>query len=175
MQPVLFNQQRPATPLACDTIQVELHQSKPPYCITATSKTVLLQNGIANSVLKMPDTTASYYLVVRHRNAIETWSSNTMTITGGITPPLYDFTNSSSKSFGNNMKLIGANSWAFFSGDINHDQNIDLVDMAALENDIDDFLFGYYNTDLNGDGNIDLLDLVTIENNINNFIFSNHP
>lgn len=175
MQPVLFNQQRPTTPFACDTIQVELHQTKPPYCVIASAKTLLSQNGNVNCLLKIPDTTADYYLVLTHRNAIETWSSNPITITGGITPPLYDFTNSSSKSYGNNMKLIGANSWAFFSGDINHDQNIDLVDIAVLENDIGDFLFGYYNTDLNGDGNIDLLDLVTIETNINNFIFSNHP
>ena len=54
-------------------------------------------------------------------------------------------------------------------------ENVDLLDLANLETDINDFQFGYFVTDINGDGNADLLDVPVLEENVNNFIFSNHP
>jgi hypothetical protein len=65
--------------------------------------------------------------------------------------------------------------WAFYSGEINQDENIDLLDVALMEDDINNFQFGYFATDINGDGNVDLLDLPKPELNVNNFIFSAHP
>ena len=65
--------------------------------------------------------------------------------------------------------------WAFYSGELNFDENIDLLDQSLLEVDINNFASGYLATDLNGDGNVDLLDSPVIETNINGFIFSNHP
>ena len=50
-------------------------------------------------------------------------------------------------------------------------ENIDLLDTPILEDDINNFVFGYYASDLNGDGNVDLLDSPVIESNINNFVF----
>lgn len=45
-------------------------------------------------------------------------------------------------------------------GDFNHDSNIDLFDIAILENDVNNFIFGEnIETDLNKDGNVDLFDI----------------
>ena len=73
------------------------------------------------------------------------------------------------------MKQVDLNHWAIYSGDLNNDENVDLLDGNLLENDISIFNFGYVLTDINGDGNVDLLDTPTLETNISNFIFSNHP
>jgi len=62
-----------------------------------------------------------------------------------------------------------------YSGDLNQDENIDLLDLGDIETDINNFQFGYFATDINGDGNVDLLDGPIVENNINGFIFSSHP
>jgi len=82
-----------------------------------------------------------------------------------------------SKAFGNNQADISGNgsSWAIYSGDINQDLNIDLLDLSQLEEDINNFGAGYISTDLNGDGNTDLLDNPLIEENISNFIFAVRP
>lgn len=45
-------------------------------------------------------------------------------------------------------------------GDVNHDSNIDLLDLLMVENDVNNFIFGeHLETDLNKDGNVNLMDL----------------
>ncbi len=49
-------------------------------------------------------------------------------------------------------------------GDINHDSNVDLLDLIIIENDVNNFIFGEdIETDLNKDENVDLLDLNIME------------
>ena len=114
----------------------------------------------------------SYYIVVKHRNAVQTWSANPVLMSASTS---YDFSNLAAKAYGNNEVLVASGIWALYSGDINSDENVDLLDASQLESDINNFEFGYQSTDLNGDGNVDLLDSPILELNINNFIFSNHP
>ena len=90
-------------------------------------------------------------------------------------PVVYDFTTSTSQAYGSNQVQVSPGIWAFFSGDVVVDENLDLLDIGEVETDISNFQFGYYATDINGDGNIDLLDVPALETNISNFIFSNHP
>ena len=113
----------------------------------------------------------SYYVAVKHRNGLQTWSANPIPVNGS----LYDFTTSNTKAFGDNMKEVENGLWAFYSGDLNADDNIDLLDMSLMEVDINLFNFGYLGTDVNGDGNVDLLDVPVMEENINNFIFTSRP
>jgi hypothetical protein len=114
-----------------------------------------------------------YYIVIKHRNGIETWSKNPVTLMGSTV--LYDFTTSISKAYGNNMTLLSNGKAAIYNGDINQDENIDLLDFSIVETDINNFQSGYFATDINGDGNVDLLDIAPVEDNINQFVFSNHP
>jgi hypothetical protein len=90
-------------------------------------------------------------------------------------PVSYNFSTSPAQAFGSNQTQMSNGVWAIYSGDINVDQNIDLLDAPLLEADIVNFSFGYYPTDLNGDGNVDLLDNPVLEMNTENFVFATHP
>jgi len=114
----------------------------------------------------------SCYIAVNTINGIQTWSANPITIEPIMN---YDFTTAATQAYGSNQTEVESGIWAFYSGDINQDENIDLLDLGDIETDINNFQFGYFATDINGDGNVDLLDTPTVEDNINNFVFSIHP
>ncbi len=174
MATTFFNQGVSTNLNVTDSIEICLRNTVSPYSLIASTKTIINKNGTAcwqiNSLFPI---TGYYYVVIKHRNGIETWSSVPVYISA--TPAFYDFTTSASQAYGNNMKQVEPGVWAFYNGDLNHDENIDLLDVAELENDINTFQFGYNATDLNGDGNVDLLDSPIMESNVNSFIFSNHP
>ena len=157
--------------IECDTIQIELRQSTLPYTLVSATTQVIQTNGmvIFNGTAAAGQ---AYYIVLKHRNALETWSANPVMLTENT---LYDFTAAANKAYGDNQVEVESGVWAFYSGDINQDENADLLDASLLEASIANFDFGYFATDLNGDGNVDLLDLPIEETNISNFIFSQHP
>ena len=66
-------------PMACDTIVVELHDPNFPDSIVASVHALLLKNGRADVQLPASILNGAYYLVVRHRNTLETWSKNPFT------------------------------------------------------------------------------------------------
>jgi hypothetical protein len=171
MKPVMYNQGISTSQTLCDSIKVELHQANFPYGLVATSNTLLNINGTATAnFVSLP---GPYYIVLKHRNGIETWSANPVSIVGPSVS--YNFSNAQNKAYGDNLKQVDNNLWALYSGELNQDENIDLLDAQLMEWDILLFNFGYLATDLNGDGNVDLLDTPIVESNINNFVFSNHP
>ena len=170
MTPVLLNQGLAYCNTITDSIEVELRDSIN-YALISSTKTLIHTDGSA--VCKLPNVNGRYYVAIKHRNALLTWSSSTVLISN--IPAFYDFTLSNVKAYGNNQVEIDTNMWGFYSGDINQDENIDLLDIGLVENDINNFQFGYRDADLNGDGNVDLLDSPILEGNVNNFIFSIHP
>lgn len=172
MTPVLKNQGVIPDNDITDTITVELRNATSPYNVVSTSKALLHTNGLANVVFESVQS-GSYFIAVKHRYALQTWSSMPVNIVGPEVS--YDFTNSAFKAYGNNMIEVEPGVWAFYTGDINQDENVDIFDLTNLENGISGFNFGYFSADLNGDGNVDLLDSPIMELNINHFIFSNHP
>ncbi len=172
MENVLYNQG--VTAIAgteCDTIQIELRNNTSPYAVASTSTQVIKTNG----TVTFSGTAAmgqSYYIVLKHRNAIQTWSANPVLLNQNTN---YDFTTAANKAFGDNQVEVSPNVWAMHSGDLNADENIDLLDASTVETDINAFAFGYFASDINGDGNVDLLDSPIVETNINGFVFSSHP
>jgi len=168
MRPVLLNEGVGTVTTLTDSIDVQLRQSASPYSLVNTRRVGLNTNGTATAIF--PALTGTYYIVIKHRSALETWSGTPVPVSG-----TYDFTTSASKAYGGNMIQVDAGQWGLYSGDLNMDSNIDLLDLTDLENDILNFGFGYLVTDINGDGNSDLLDAAPIENNINDFIFSIRP
>jgi len=173
MLPVLANQGEASTAAACDSIDVELHSSNAPFGTVQTIRTILNQNGTAycSFTSLLPD---NYYVAIKHRSAAQTWSAVPIAI-NNITPVSYNFSTAASQAFGDNQVEVATGVWAFYSGDIVVDENIDLLDLGFLETDISIFAYGYLPTDLNGDGNVDLLDSPILESNISNFIFAWHP
>lgn len=171
MSPVMMNQGMSLDTTIVDTVVVELHSGISPFGLVATTTGILKTNGIANCSFLAP--TGNYYIVIKHRNSIETWSANPVYITS--IPVIYDFSLTASQAYGSNMVHMDTNVWALFSGDVNQDENSDLLDLSNVEIDISLFQFGYITTDINGDGNVDLLDTPILEHNVSDFIFSNHP
>ncbi len=172
MENVLYTQGIIGSPNnQCDSIQIQLRQSMPPYTIVSTSTEVIQTNGMITFSGTAP-IGQTYYIVIKHRNAIETWSANPVLLNENTN---YDFTTAANKAFGSNQVQVEPNIWAFYSGDLNIDENIDLLDLGLIEADISNFIFGYFATDINGDGNVDLLDAAPVETNVNGFVFSAHP
>jgi hypothetical protein len=175
MLPVMLNQGYSGfpmpTPLDVDDIDVELRQSTSPYTIIATSTARLKTNGSASAIF--PPLNGSYYIVIKHRNTLETWSAVPITIiTGNNT---YNFSTAATQAFGSNMKQVATGVWALYSGDVLDDDNIDLSDLGMIQIASDNFSAGYIPTDINGDGNVDLTDFPVVEANSLNFIFSVQP
>lgn len=170
MTPVLVNAGVGMNPLWCDTIRVELHSPVFPFQQLASTTALLSTNGMATCNLPVGE--GSYYIVLKHRNTVETWSSTPGALQQNA---IYDFTISAGQAYNSNQVEVEPGIWALYSGDINQDENIDLLDLGILETDISQFLFGYFPTDINGDGNIDLLDSPIVEANINAFVYSAHP
>lgn len=170
MTPALMNEGIGTDTSIVDFVTIELRDALN-YNVAASSNVLLQTNGMANTTFGV--TPGSYYVVVKHRNTIETWSANPLTLNGS--PLTFDFTNASSNAYGNNMTNVGNNAWALFTGDINNDGNVDMIDMAAYEVDVNNLAYGYYTSDANGDGNVDLLDAPILETNMSNFIFTVHP
>ncbi|MBK8983700.1 MAG: FG-GAP repeat protein [Ignavibacteria bacterium] len=153
-----------------DTITAELRNSTSPFAVADQSSAVVSANGTVQlRFFNAPD--GNYYIAVKHRNSIETWSANPVPLSIGI-PVNYDFSNAASQAFGNNMIQVDASPvrFAVYSGDANQDGIIDLADGSLIDNDAFNFNSGYLPTDVNGDGVTDLADAVFADNNSFNFV-----
>jgi hypothetical protein len=65
-----------ALPSICDSITVELHQSFSPYDLAYTANGTIDINGNGSFVFPGGILGNSFYVVIRHRMALETWSKN---------------------------------------------------------------------------------------------------
>ena len=172
MVPAKFNQSVVgATNTDVDDVTVEL-RTVANGTLVDTAIAALKTDGTAVATFAT-GAAGSFYVVVKYKNAVETWSALPQTI--GLTPLTYNFTNAANKAFGANMVQVSPGVFAIYSGDINQDTNIDNLDYSVWEEDVNNFMSGYYPTDLNGDGNVDNLDYSIWETNSNNFIYSVNP
>jgi hypothetical protein len=115
--------------------------------------------------------TGSYYIIVKHRNHIETWSQ-IVSFAGQIIN--YNFTDAASKAWANNMVNIGGK-YCIYTGDTNKDQYVDGFDIVITFNLNKLGSFGYQVSDINGDGFIDGFDLVKVFNNNKKGVGMNTP
>jgi hypothetical protein len=146
-----------------DQITVELHQSTSPYATAFTYSNINLNtNGTLAINTLSGSITGSYYIVIKHRNSIETWSATPISFGGGIIS--YDFSTSDTQAYGSNLKLTGS-VFAIWGGDASQDGAIDGTDMAAIDNASTITLAGYNPEDVNGDGVVDGSDMALIDNN----------
>ncbi|MEO8210949.1 MAG: hypothetical protein ABI840_10335, partial [bacterium] len=156
-----------------DTIRVYLRDSVFPYAIIDLGKGVIDSLTFSKSITIHNVSTGLYYVVVKHRNSIETWSNLPVSYVNGSTTN-YDFTNLITKAFGNNLILTGSK-YCLYSGDVNQDGSIDLSDLSLIDNDVNAFVSGYVNTDVTGDNFVDLTDMSITDNNAYNFITKATP
>ncbi|MEP7165178.1 MAG: reprolysin-like metallopeptidase [Ferruginibacter sp.] len=172
MQPVLNNESVPSSlATETDTIIVELHHQTT-HALIDTKKVVLLTNGTASATFIQP--AGSYFIAVRHRNTLQTWTTAPLACTSST--PLYNFTTAANKAFGDNQVQVAAGIWAFFTGDLNQDEFIDVSDYPFFDSDNLGGVSGVYaSTDMNGDGFVDVSDYPVFDNNNLSGVSSIHP
>jgi hypothetical protein len=172
MTAVLSNQGVNANTNQVDTITVELRDSATGANVEASAKGVILTDGTISLSLPGSVVGNSYYIVVKHRNSLQTWSAAAVIMASTTS---YDFTTAATKAFGDNMIEVETGKFAIFSGDINQDEFIDPFDYPSFDIDNINFESGYKATDLNGDGFIDPFDYPIFDINNINFAMSAHP
>ncbi|MBK8383511.1 MAG: hypothetical protein WAU38_10400 [Ignavibacteria bacterium] len=155
-----------------DTVSVTLRNSTSPFAVVDSAKSLLDASGNGTFNFKNASNGVGYYIDVKHRNAVETWSRTPQHFTSSLMN--YDFTTSANKAYGNNMILTGG-VYSIFSGDVNQDQVIDAADLSQVENDAIIGFIGYVNTDVNGDDFVDANDLSIVDNNSSSGIYAITP
>jgi hypothetical protein len=155
-----------------DTVKAYLHNNSSPYNVVDSAIGVIDSVTFTGSFNFFNASNGTYYIVIKHRNTIETWSkSGGETFVAG-TIMNYDFTNAANKAFGDNMKQVDFSPVRFgiYSGDVNQDGVIDGSDGSLIDNDAFNFVFGYVVSDLTGDNVTDGSDAAIADNNAFNFV-----
>ncbi len=152
-----------------DTVSVYLKNTIAPYLIADSAKGTIDSLTLTGNFGFRNAPTGNYYIVVHHRNSVETWSKpgGEAYIFGGNLN--YDLTTSSAQAYGNNLQLVGAK-YCIYTGDINQDGSVDLDDLLSAFNDAGNFVTGYVNSDVTGDYGVDLDDILLVYNNTSIFI-----
>ena len=154
----------------CDNITVELHQDDAVngYPLVGTYTGMLHTDGTISC--SFPGTTVglSCYIVILHRNSLQTWSKLPMTIAATNT---YNFSTAATQALGDNEIDVASDGvYSIYNGDINQDFATDATDFLIMDMDIQSFNGGYITTDLNGDGATDATDFLILDGNIQGFI-----
>jgi len=155
-----------------DTIKVYLRNSTSPFARVDSSKNILLGPGTGQQFLfRNVQNGIPYYIEVTHRNALTTWSATPVAFVNSDAS--IAFSVDAIYAYGNNEIQVDAspyNVFAFYSGDVNHDGAIDLIDVIQIYNAANSFLTGYVATDLTGNNTVDLTDLLIGYNNAIGFV-----
>ena len=147
--------------MVSDTVTVYLAKANSPYAKVDSSKIFLNSAGTGAAYFAKAVRDSIYYLVIKHRNSIETWSASGQTFNSF--DMTYDFTNAQNKAYGNNLVQMGSK-WCIYSGEIaNGDQYIDGNDVSAAFNA--QGISGYIIQDVTGDNYVDADDVSLTFNN----------
>lgn len=144
-----------------DTVKIELRTASAPHELIDATDIVLNETGNASANFFYAANSSNYYVVLKHRNSIETWSKLPQQFIGGSLT--YDFTTAAAQAYDDNMKLKGSK-WCIYGGEIaNGDQYIDGDDVTSAYNA--QGLAGYVIQDVTGDNYVDADDVTLIFNN----------
>lgn len=132
-----------------DTVDGYLASSTTPYGFVDSAAAFLSIAG--KGLLVFPAAAAgSYYVVIRHRNHVETWSAAPVALartTTSFTP--YDFSAGAAQAYGTNALKIAGGVTVAWAGDVNQDGVIDFLDRNLTWNNRAQT--GYLATDCTGD------------------------
>lgn len=155
-----------------DTVTVFLRRFTSPYAIVDSARGVLSSSGSGSFNFRNVQSGTSYYIMVRHRSALETWSSVPLVYSG--IQASYNFTASASAAYGQNQILVGTR-YCLYSGDVNTDYLIDGADVLSVDNAASGYMTGYVRQDVNGDGFVDATDVGITDRNSENFVSAIRP
>jgi len=156
-----YNSNPALSALVADTIIVELHMVSSPYTLLETDTVLLSTSGVATCSFPAYTNGNSYYLTVKHRNSIETWSASPVRLSASAS---YNFSTAANKAFGDKLKNRSG-VYVIYSGDINQDGDVDFSDYPSLDLGNINGSTGYLPADLNGDGTVDYSDYPYLDSN----------
>jgi hypothetical protein len=153
-----------------DTASVYLRNIASPYAIVDSAKAYLSSSGAGIITFANPLNGVNYYIQLKHRNSIETWSKTTQIFSGNSMT--FNFTTAKTKAFGDNMIQTDASPvrYAVYSGDVNQNGTVDLNDILSVYNAASVFSTGYVVNDVTGDNLVDLNDILIAYNNSATFV-----
>lgn len=156
-----------------DQITVELYNAQNPSLLeVAYTNQFLYTNGNCNIAIPSALSDA-YYIVIKHRNSIATWSALPVSFSGNSVN--YNFTTSESSAYGDNLKQVATGKYAIIVGDVNQDEVIDVFDLLDMDADLTNGTVEYIVYDLNGDGVVDIFDLLVVDESLTNGVVSMYP
>ncbi len=155
-----------------DTVKAYLHGSASPYIEIDSAVSVIDPVTFSGSFKFFNAPNGNYYIVIKHRNTIETWSRSGGEVFTYGTTMNYDFTVSSTQAYGSNMIQVEVSPvrYAIYSGDVNQDGTIDASDLSDADNDSYNSVSGYVRTDVTGDDFVDAGDVSIVDNNAYNSV-----
>ncbi|MDR3669129.1 MAG: dockerin type I repeat-containing protein, partial [Ignavibacteriaceae bacterium] len=153
-----------------DSVSVELHDASS-FALVDQDKELLSSAGTGTFKFYSAVNGTNYYIVVKHRNSIETWSASAQSFSSNLLS--YNFTTSASQAYGSNL-VLQSGKYCIYSGDVNQDGQVTSDDFTGVDNDNTNFDYHIAN-DLNGDGQVTSDDFTCIDNNNSNFISKNVP
>jgi len=155
-----------------DLVTVEFALPAYPYSTLYVIENVALSTQGIATVMIPAGYVDSAYIVIKHRNSIETWSA--ARIPFNVPLQALDLTSDITSAYGSNLIQQG-NKFLVYSADVNQDGLIDSSDMILTENQTILFGQGYIQEDVNGDGIIDSSDMIFIDNNVIRFVAKVSP
>jgi PKD repeat protein len=154
-----------------DTLSVLLRNATTPWSIAYQAHGVTISTSGTMSLTSIPSgLSGSYYIVLKHRSSIETWSANPVSFS--TSPISYNFSTAASQAYGSTLVEMGGGVWGLYSGDVDglgpcsQDGYVEFFDLNAIYNiTLGSAFYGYQCGDLNGDGFVDFFDLNLVYNN----------
>ena len=80
LNPVLFDRGLHPSNLAVDSVIIELHNAMQPFALVYSGKQLIDTNGNINLIIPGMFNGGIYYIALKTRNGIETWSKNAVTL-----------------------------------------------------------------------------------------------
>jgi hypothetical protein len=155
-----------------DYVYVSLHPASNPDSIVDYRSTYL--DSLGHGMAAFLYTTDSLcYVVINHRNHVETWSAATYRISRDTTLTL-DFTTARSMAYHSNM-VLQDNKACIYGGDVNQDGCVDPLDVSLIDFASCSYASGYVPEDINGDGYVDPLDLSIAGQNSYSYVSVKRP
>lgn len=150
---------------AADTIRVLLANAASPYAVVDSADVVLDSISFTATATLSNAASGDYYIVIKHRNSVETWSAAGVTFTKGSTTN-YDFTTAATQAYGSNEIEVTTGVFAIYNGDCNQDGYVDPLDLSLVDGDSFNYVSGLaLTTDVTGDKYVDPLDLAVVDQN----------
>jgi hypothetical protein len=145
-----------------DTVYVELHNTASPYDLEYRTFCLLNTAGSGSAEFPQPALMQSYYIVLKHRNHLETWSATPFYFDTPDTT--YDFASAATAAYGSSTVLLKPGIYGIPAGDINQDGSVDLTDFTLMGASMSNHYNTYRREDLSGDRYVESADYSIMEN-----------